>query len=613
MLLALLDAPEIFEVGSHGREWEAFANAAKAAMPALTDEQRGQVEAAVLSLRPELDFLHRVVARAREGGEVRRDDLARTVLWNLPLVGEVERAILSTIGSDRLSDKGRRRLGELDRKFADKPLPEPRGMMAGWVQSPIDSEATGRMSDAQWLAAMERYSDNERDRRERNGIYGGARELATHLQAQTKANPARFAALMQAFPSSTHPTYVDAVLHGLREAQGAGGFAAAAIETSARWPEANFARSICWLVERHSEAASTRSVVERLLVFAVTGTASDSAVRTMNRDKAEPTSVMEILHTGSDLEASGINEERGSAFKALASVLWDDASTLGEIADLVARRIDEEELPSVRVCMLRTINSIARHDVGRGILLLQRLAGRDIVCLQSQPGRLLLDWLAYAYPVELGEVVRKLSSSEAVNLRVLGLFIEAGVALADGASTPGFVAGFEGDVLKRQVAVFRAAGNIRTGAIGDRAAEWLLALFDDPERRVRDETANVRWEQVLDPSVNRHDIARAYIASKGFEEHSDRIFRALEERLDSCTELTFLAMKRLLALFDIWKARGEVNRSAMTSRLGRILVALYRAVQGDTRLECELLDLFDVYLRQDIWDLRSEIAAYERH
>ena len=62
----------------------------------------------------------------------------------------------------------------------------------------------------------------------------------------------------------------------------------------------------------------------------------------------------------------------------------------------------------------------------------------------------------------------------------------------------------------------------------------------------------------------------------------------------------------------IRKVRAPVRFTA-THRLGRLLVALYRAVEGDTRREEELLDLFDVYLSRDLHDMRTEIGAYERH
>ncbi len=138
-------------------------------------------------------------------------------------------------------------------------------------------------------------------------------------------------------------------------------------------------------------------------------------------------------------------------------------------------------------------------------------------------------------------------------------------------------------------------------------------LCDDPEQSVRDELAHIDWDAVLDPELNRSDVAETYVNSASFDAHSDRIIMALEERLDFYPDLTFSAMRRLLGLFKTQKADGQAIQLVSTHKLGRILVALYRAVQGDTAGERELLDLFDVYLELDIWDLRSEIAAYERH
>jgi hypothetical protein len=47
--------------------------------------------------------------------------------------------------------------------------------------------------------------------------------------------------------------------------------------------------------------------------------------------------------------------------------------------------------------------------------------------------------------------------------------------------------------------------------------------------------------------------------------------------------------------------------------LPRILVNLYRQVEADAKKESQLLDLFDIYLARDLYEIRSAISAYERH
>jgi len=58
----------------------------------------------------------------------------------------------------RLSVEGKRRLGELQRKFEQDEPPEPMGIVVGPVRSPIPPAAAEHMTDEQWLGAIAKYS-----------------------------------------------------------------------------------------------------------------------------------------------------------------------------------------------------------------------------------------------------------------------------------------------------------------------------------------------------------------------------------------------------------------------------------------------------------------------
>ena len=120
--------------------------------------------------------------------------------------------LLSGLDEARLSAAGKRRLGELRRKFDLEQPPEPMGIRIQSVGSPIPQEAARRMDDGQWLGAIGRYSTGERER----GIElrGDAEELARVLEAEAKRDAERFARLALSFTSATHPAYSEAILRG---------------------------------------------------------------------------------------------------------------------------------------------------------------------------------------------------------------------------------------------------------------------------------------------------------------------------------------------------------------------------------------------------------------
>jgi hypothetical protein len=282
----LLACEGVFDVGESGGEWLAFASAAKAAFSFLSEEGRQAIEAAVLSHRPELAWAKEYLRRSKDGrASASFADPDRYVRHHLTLAGQDERAILKTIGEEQLSPAARTRLAELHRKFAGKPLPEAYGIRGGWVQSPIDQNKAARMSDRHWLSAMARYSDDADRGYFRDFVIGGARQLASVLQAQAKEDPPRFVALLEAMPLTPNATYAEAILGGVREGASDGPLTARAIKTATRWPNADMGRTINWTVQRHPSAAKDPEVLAMVLTSAEFGRASDTAVRTINPDQ----------------------------------------------------------------------------------------------------------------------------------------------------------------------------------------------------------------------------------------------------------------------------------------------------------------------------------------
>ena len=187
------------------------------------------------------------------------------------------------------------------------------------------------------------------------------------------------------------------------------------------------------------------------------------------------------------------------------------------------------------------------------------------------------------------------------------------MALHDDSRSENFVAAFAGDSLVRRVAAYLASGNLGPDIVGDRAELWLSSLLDDPSTEVRQELRTVEWDKVLDELSPRCSLALAFIASRSFEEESDRFMRRMGERVDHFPAVARAAVARVLLLMDSWTGTGRNGHWSTLHELGRTLVALYRTVDGDTEEEEKLLDLFDLYLARDPSSVRAELSSYERH
>lgn len=149
--------------------------------------------------------------------------------------------------------------------------------------------------------------------------------------------------------------------------------------------------------------------------------------------------------------------------------------------------------------------------------------------------------------------------------------------------------------------------------VGDRATAWLLPLMDDEDPQVRREAAHTSWDAILDGPTDRSALVLQHIQSRSFADESDWLMRSLEERIDRYPDLAFAAAMRVVELMDGWKGSERQGHWMTLHHLGRMLVRLYRAVDGDSRRETELLDLFDIYLAREPGDMRTQISAYERH
>jgi hypothetical protein len=613
LLAPLLAHPKVFKIGDGDGDWQPFAQATAAAMPHLLLLDREVIEVAILSYRPEYDWARRYAQLEKIGELVMRaPDTRRYLLHQLNLSGRDERAILSTIGVANLSATARHRLAELDRKFAGQPLPEARGTRGGYVRSPIEATKAQRMSDEQWLSAIRKYQDDERHVYEHDGVIGGASQLSSVLQAQTKEEPQRFVALLEKWPTDINPAYAEAIVNGLHDSDTDAAWVARAVKAARRWPDHDFDRSVSWTVQRHQEAGADPDVLGMVLYSAEFGKASDTAVRTTNKEEKKIQSVDELLQEDNDLYSSGINCERGSAYEALANIVWDQGQTLPAILALLDRQVDAEPLTSVRMCMAHTINSVGKYDTAKAVSLLKRLVAKDLRVLQSPSARHLLNWAVHDHADVVADFVDDLLQSESESLRAFGHLLESLLALLDDDQNIAFLAGFTGNELRRRVAAYRAAGNVGSDRHGPRSASWLLPLFSDENAEVRRETAHIDWTSIIDGDTDPTVFAKAYLSSAAFAESSDQLMRALEKSASQWPDLTFDAVDRVLTLSGGWTGDQRRGHYSTMHHLSRVLIELYRSAPGGSVREKKILDLFDRYLIRNEHDFRSELAAYER-
>lgn len=130
--------------------------------------------------------------------------------------------------------------------------------------------------------------------------------------------------------------------------------------------------------------------------------------------------------------------------------------------------------------------------------LLERLIYRDRVALRSHGGRHILNWATFNPDFDVEGTITHLLASPKREDRALGLLIKSGQAICDENRSVAFNKLFTSDRLCRQVAAYRAVANLTSDRVGNRAAAWLMELFDDDDKDVRREAGQVHWGEILD-------------------------------------------------------------------------------------------------------------------
>ena len=316
---------------------------------------------------------------------------------------------------------------------------------------------------------------------------------------------------------------------------------------------------------------------------------------------------------GSSAAHSGLNSQRGVAYRVLAKMLWHDEGLYKRVIAFMQTRIALEPLRSVRTQMFDVINAISKYDAAQGIILLWQMAAKDLHALASRYSFDVLTWASHNYPETLLPLIELMITNESEHLQAVGVFLLSGVALGDADGEKRLLSLASDNQLARRMTAFRAAGNISSDEYGKRAARWIIPYFHDDHPLVRDEASHCNWESILTPNSGNVSLASDFVASPAFHDHPGNLTSALTKFVDIYPDLTMQVVEEIVTTLDRWRINNNRDLYTVIHELPRMMVNLYRRMEADASKEKTLLDLFDAYLARDLYEIRSAISAYERH
>ncbi len=159
--------------------------------------------------------------------------------------------LLQSIPREFLSTKALRQLAEWERKFpGSKPDNDPVTVRGGSVASPIPAETAKKMTDRQWLKAMNKYHGAYESR---EFLKGGAHQLSNVLQSLVKEDPKRYYSLLQRVNDDVDDAYVQSIINGLTESLSPIEWLFDTVRRFSQQPERNIKRTIAWSIEKRAK------------------------------------------------------------------------------------------------------------------------------------------------------------------------------------------------------------------------------------------------------------------------------------------------------------------------------------------------------------------------
>ena len=460
--------------------------------------------------------------------------------------------LLSALDPTRLTDLGRRRLGEYQRKFGTEEPVIREGMRGGSFESPISGEAVSHMSDENWVQAMHRH---DADRSDWETFKGGAQELSYVLRQQTAADPVRFAKLALRLTEETNSAYGTAILMGLGDADVETAEAEIIFDGVRHIANLGVTDNDRWLGFALQKYVKT---VPLDLVETIRDRALSSADPIDDREFASGID----REPGDNLRMAGMNTARGSLAEQLGNLLvfdGDGARTAAVVP--VLEQMASDPVLSVRSQVAHTIAGALNFDRENAVKAFWKLIDTADALLTSPFVRQLMVYIGNGGEVAaMIDVIKRMLASEDPAVRECGGDLAAFAALQWQEQEPLNIAMAAPDEHARRGVARACARQLVATRNAGLAATTLMELFDDPSEEVRklaaESAAALRGER-LQPF---EAVLTRLINSASFEAATPQLFLTLEHAPDQVGGLVLRAAQRFVEISG--SAAGDIRTSA---------------------------------------------------
>ncbi|NJN62144.1 MAG: ATP-binding protein [Coleofasciculaceae cyanobacterium RL_1_1] len=539
--------------------------------------------------------------------------------------GYTQYALLDSLDSSRRSDLASHRLEEWIRKFSPNQLLEKQeeesesahSAAAYLVGAPIPKAASEKMTDEQWLKAIERYEDYDDAglRFEKTTrLTGGARQISQQLlQPEVLKEPIRFARLVLEFPDYTNTFYFTGILYGLAELDKDGQpkidaeNALKACQRCHQLPQHPCGRAICYLVSKLSDLPWNHEIYEIISWYALYGD-----------DPAESEPVDRVAASRNsrgdrDIAFEGINSTRGGAASAIASLIFSDCSRAEYFLPTLQKMLADPSL-AVRAFVVEALLATLNYDRDIAVSLFLELQNTEIALLGTQTVERFLKYGLYSHLPDLTPVLEKMLASDVPGVIEAGARQSCIAAVYDDAATPLVelcLSGTQSTQTHRLAAaeIFKVA--VRSAYCRDFCERSLVQLFNDPDSKVRSKAAECFFD--MEKELREHlELMERFIETPAFSDNSHDLLECLVKTSLELPGSTYRACERLVQ--SITREEAQSSRSFLrdVSSVSQLIVRLYSQNSKDRKMQARCLDLIDQMIEVGTYGCEQSLSKFER-
>jgi hypothetical protein len=551
----------------------------KAIYPFLSDSQRAELEAFILSYSPPI---HKCLGVAG----LRR--------WGLEQL-----YLLQSIPIEYLTERGIHHLGELERKFPGVRAPEdPVVIKGGVVGSPISDNAARKMSDKAWLRAMRKYQGGLEHR---GPLKGGARELAQILAGLIKDDPKRFYQLVGQAPDTVDDSYVRAFLKGLAESGAPAEWLFEVVRRFESQPDRDIKRTIARVLEKRIQDGLPADIMALLQSYVRGPMAEDETWWERER---------------SDLDDGYINSDRGCSLRTLMRALdqlqSDEAKAhKWQLIEFVAT----DPSPVLRAGAIGELLYMLRDDRERAISLFERLMEGHSALLHSRDVWNFLYYGIYKYFARMKPFIRALMAedNEACQQRgaELGCIAAMSPSALDSAEERISAQALAREVMTGPATWRRGAARLYSHHIADgpSSVSELKKLLNDEDVEVRRFISGAFYSLRGEHIFSLRQFIEAFAASRSLHARIHGFAQYLWEygSLDPSWTLSVIEM-----ILDNEYPVDESPRWVGGEELIRLVLRIYNDPAADGATCKQAMDVFDRLMERYTGQAQKVLGEWDR-